>query len=291
MGMPRFSVRRRSGLAAWMATALLAAIAVVMAPPSAAQADAGGKVQWGKVCIPGINQCFAGGLLRVYVYGRGDQIHAMRGEFAAVPTLSNWQFKYELRDTAGDQTVVYSQFNGKKHATTNVSGTTEWVPDGYPARTGQACISIWSNNVRLATKCLSITPSNVVLRSSGGNASKCLDVDINGGGRDGSKVQLWRCNSTAQQGWRLDAGGEIRSVRYPDKCLDADTNGNGADGSVVQIYGCNGQGQQKWRVGANGWIINDRYNKCLDADLNRITSDGAKVQIWGCNGQAQQNWR
>ncbi|WP_306208685.1 RICIN domain-containing protein [Actinoplanes sp. RD1] len=282
-------LRRLPRFATAALAAVLAIVVSLFAAPTAAYADASGQTQWGKICIPGVQQCIAGGMLRIDVTGRGDQIYLVKASFAAGLGLQNWQFSYELRDTTGATVDRYKQFRGTYHESTNVSGAEMWKPDGYPARTGEACVGVWSNAKHLATACVSVYPAKVVLRNSG-NTSKCLDVDINGGGRDGSKVQLWRCNGTAQQGWRLAANGEVRSVRYPGMCLDADTNGNGADGSKVQIYGCNGQGQQKWRVSSGGRIMNDRYNKCLDADLNNIRNDGAKVQIWGCNSQPQQVW-
>jgi hypothetical protein len=287
-----YSARRRFGnTVALLAGILLLVTITVTASPTPARADASGQTQWGRICIPGVNQCIAGGMLRIDVTGRGDQIFSVKASFASpVAGIQNWRFRYELRDTTGDTRVAYKGFWGTTHESTNRAGAEIWRPDGFPARTGQACVGVWSNAKHLATACVSIYPANVIFRSSG-NTGKCLDVDINGNGRDGSKVQLWRCNNTPQQGWRLAANGEIRSVKYPGKCLDADTNGNGGDGSRVQIWGCNGQGQQKWRVSSGGRVTSDRYDKCLDADLNTIHSDGAKVQIWGCNNQPQQNWR
>ncbi|MDE9364748.1 RICIN domain-containing protein [Luteipulveratus sp. YIM 133132] len=115
----------------------------------------------------------------------------------------------------------------------------------------------------------------------------CLDVDSNGGGRDGSKVQLWRCNGRANQKWLRD-GYHWRSVAYPSKCLDSVGSG---DGAKVQIWGCWNGTPQQWAGGRDGLVYNGRPGyPVLDADRNG-GGDGTRVQMWHVvEGNNNQQW-
>ncbi|WP_406737594.1 ricin-type beta-trefoil lectin domain protein [Streptomyces sp. NBC_00853] len=262
--------------------ALLASMALVFGLSGSANADASGQTNWGAFCIGG--KCFYGGVLRVDVTGRGGQVYTIKGSFGS-HGISNWKFRYDFWDLNNSN---YRSVEGGLHSSTNASGSASWNPDPFPARIGKACVSLYSNAQRLATACISITAANVVLRSS--YNGRCLDADLNTMGRNGTKVQLWNCNGQPQQGWVLDGGGAIRSIRDRSRCLDADLNTIQANGTKVQLWDCNGQPQQVWRVSSTGWIYNEKSGRCLDADLNTIQANGTKVQLWDCNGQRQQNW-
>ncbi|MEU5592564.1 RICIN domain-containing protein [Streptomyces sp. NPDC020298] len=123
---------------------------------------------------------------------------------------------------------------------------------------------------------------------------RCVDADLNTIGTNGTKVQLWDCNNSAQQNWVLYGDGTIRSSKN-GKCLDADLNTIGANGTKVQLWDCNNQLQQKWTItggttSATHQVVSRYSNRCVDADLNTIGTNGTKVQLWDCNNQPQQSW-
>ncbi|MER6462426.1 RICIN domain-containing protein [Streptomyces sp. NPDC001288] len=253
-------------------SALLAAILCVVFSPGTAHADASGQT------------VFRGGLLRIDVTGRGDQIYMVKGSFKSLGT-GDWHFTVNLWNVSGSN---YETIPGPVHYSNNRSGSFTWAPNSYPAWGGKACVSLFSNQDRVATACVGIFPANVFLRSSFNG--HCLDADLNTIGRNGTKVQLWKCNNQPQQGWVLDQNGAIRSIRDPGRCLDADLNTIGGNGAKVQLWDCNNQRQQVWIVTPTGAIRSALNGRCLDADLNTIGGNGAKVQLWDCNNQRQQNW-
>lgn len=122
---------------------------------------------------------------------------------------------------------------------------------------------------------------------------QCLDADATNGA-NGTKVQTWGCNGSAQQEWISWSDYSIESVKFPGMCLDADTNGGGANGTKVQLWQCNGSTQQQWFVRANDLAIynehfNNNLNTVLDRDTN-VPGNGAKAQLWQKNYQSQQWW-
>ncbi len=80
---------------------------------------------------------------------------------------------------------------------------------------------------------------------------KCLDADLNGGGANGTKVQIWDCNNTAQQSWSHPAGDRaIYNARFyggGSIVLDRNANVTG-NGARVQLWQKNFQSQQWWDV-------------------------------------------
>ncbi|MFE2757835.1 PQQ-dependent sugar dehydrogenase [Actinosynnema sp. NPDC059335] len=116
-----------------------------------------------------------------------------------------------------------------------------------------------------------------------GASGKC--VDVNGASSaDGAKIQLWTCNSGANQTWAVN-GSTLRSL---GKCMDT-ANGGTADGTAVQLWACNGATSQNWTVGANGSLVNAKANKCLDAN-GGSSADGTQLIIWSCHGGTNQRW-
>ncbi len=112
-------------------------------------------------------------------------------------------------------------------------------------------------------------------------SGKC--VDVNGGSSaDGAKVQLWTCNSGANQRWSVN-GSTLRAL---DKCMEASGTGNAA---AVRLWTCNGGGGQNWTAGVNGSLVNPQSGKCLDAN-GGSSADGTQLILWSCHGGANQRW-
>ncbi|MGV9641685.1 ThuA domain-containing protein [Streptomyces sp. NPDC003514] len=113
---------------------------------------------------------------------------------------------------------------------------------------------------------------------------KCLDVD-NAGTADGTKVQIWTCNTTAAQRWTVGTDSTFRAL---GKCLDIDNAGT-ADGTKIQLWTCNGTGAQQWVPQTDGTVRNPRSGKCLDAS-GGTWNDGTPVHLWTCHTGPNQKW-
>jgi len=129
-------------------------------------------------------------------------------------------------------------------------------------------------------------------------SGQCVDADLNTIGGNGTKVQLWGCNSQAQQHWISSSSNATLKNNFGNtkKCLDADLNTINGNGTKVQLWQCNGSRQQQWTIAPGATpgshrIISVYSGRCVDADLNTIGSNGARVQLWDCNSQPQQDWR
>jgi beta-glucanase (GH16 family) len=116
-----------------------------------------------------------------------------------------------------------------------------------------------------------------------GISGKCLD-DYAGGTANGTKADVWDCNSSSTQKWQFTGG----NLKIKGKCLDV-TGGKTADGTLVELWDCNGSGAQVWQKGANNSLVNPASGKCLD-DPRSSTVNGTQLDIWSCNGGANQKW-
>ncbi|WP_370409554.1 endo-1,4-beta-xylanase [Streptomyces fradiae] len=117
----------------------------------------------------------------------------------------------------------------------------------------------------------------------GVGSGRCLDVP-SASTTDGTQVQLWDCNSNANQQWTSTSAGELRV--YGNKCLDAAGTGNG---TKVQIYSCWGGDNQKWRLNSDGSIVGVQSGLCLDA-VGAGTANGTQIQLYSCSGGSNQRW-
>ncbi|GAB4054661.1 endo-1,4-beta-xylanase [Catellatospora paridis] len=124
-------------------------------------------------------------------------------------------------------------------------------------------------------------PPSGVGRIVGAQSGRCIDVP-NASQNNGTRVQLYDCNTQANQQWTYTSGKQL--TVYGNKCLDAAGSGNG---SGIQIYSCNGQANQQWNLNSNGTITGVQSGRCLDV---WSTANGARVQIYDCNGQANQRF-
>ncbi|WP_187308435.1 RICIN domain-containing protein [Lysobacter antibioticus] len=116
-------------------------------------------------------------------------------------------------------------------------------------------------------------------------ANKCLDVHAPDQRSNGARVQVWDCNNSLQQTWKVEAG-TIKSGA--GKCLDVHVFDQHQNGAKVQVWDCNGSQQQRWTV--VGRTIRSGAGKCLDVHAPDQYNNGAKVQVWDCNDTIQQTW-
>ncbi|MFF7319770.1 PQQ-dependent sugar dehydrogenase [Streptomyces albogriseolus] len=113
---------------------------------------------------------------------------------------------------------------------------------------------------------------------------KCLDVD-NAGTADGTRGQIYTCNSSAAQRWTVSGDGTLRAL---GKCLDV-SGGGSLDGTRVQLWTCNGTGAQVWAAQSDGTVRNPQSGKCLDAS-GGTWEDRTPVHLWTCHTGPNQKW-
>ncbi|MGW0969546.1 arabinofuranosidase catalytic domain-containing protein [Streptomyces sp. NPDC002516] len=120
----------------------------------------------------------------------------------------------------------------------------------------------------------------------GGPGGQCVDVAADDTGVNGTAVQLWNCQSYAEdQYWTHNANGSLGTI---GRCLDIVGNGT-ANGTDVELWDCNGVGGQKWVQRADGSLFNPQSGRCLDSP-NGATANGTRLRIWDCNGSAAQRF-
>ena len=119
-----------------------------------------------------------------------------------------------------------------------------------------------------------------------GPGGKCVDVAADDTGVNQAAVQLWDCQSYAEdQHWAHLADNTLRVL---GRCLDVNGNGTAND-TQVQLYDCNGVGGQKWVQQADGSLRNPQSGRCLDSP-NGATGNGTRLRIHDCNGAAAQKF-
>jgi pectinesterase len=120
----------------------------------------------------------------------------------------------------------------------------------------------------------------------GVDSGRCLDV-TGGSATAGAAVELYDCNSGANQQWEVTSAGELR-VFNDTMCLDAYQKKTDP-GTPVVIWTCNGGTNQRWHLNANGTITSAQSGLCLDA-TSHGTTNGTKLELWTCNNGTNQQW-
>jgi hypothetical protein len=113
-----------------------------------------------------------------------------------------------------------------------------------------------------------------------GLGGRCLDV-VNGATRNGTGVQIFRCNGSPAQTWSVYEDGTLRVLK---KCLQVV---NKAD-PRLQISTCNGRRVQQWVVNS-GVIVNLASAECLDVQGSSPRSRTPVITA-GCGGGSGQSW-
>lgn len=80
--------------------------------------------------------------------------------------------------------------------------------------------------------------------------SVCLDV-TNGGTTDGTKIELWSCNGSAEQEWQPETNGTLEAVQataVQGTAMVLDDPNAGGGGTQLQIWRADGNPQQFWAI-------------------------------------------
>lgn len=235
---------------------------------------------------------------------------------------ASWSFElrsngyYQIKNAASGQVLNVAGGSGKLGAPMvqwpggdTAAGNDLWKPVANPDGTW----SFYNRNSKLAlddpagstaagTQYTQWPPNDsgnqrfrVVSRATGGGpsdgsgpvrsgvADKCLDVNA-GSTANGTAVQIWGCNPTTAQSWKVNSDGTLRAL---GKCLDVAGFG-AANGTQVSLWDCNGGDNQQWQR-YNGGYRNPLSGRCLDNPVSS-TTDGTRVVIWDCNGGTAQIW-
>jgi hypothetical protein len=119
-----------------------------------------------------------------------------------------------------------------------------------------------------------------------GPGGQCVDVAADDTGVDGAAVQLWNCQTYAEdQFWTHHTNNSLSTI---GRCLDIVGDGTAA-GTQVELWDCNGVGGQQWVQQADGSVLNPQSGRCLDSPSGN-TANGTRLQIWDCNGTSAQKF-
>jgi alpha-galactosidase len=202
----------------------------------------------------------------------------------------------------GDVSVVL--FNENSSAAT-ISTTASAA--GAASATSYKLTNLWSNVVTTTSGSIAaVVPGHgvVMLRVSPGSGSsvgtarrfvgassnRCLDIFDNQS-TPGTKVEIWDCNSGANQMWTPTAAGELRAYNGT-LCLDASGDGT-SPGTPVVLWTCTGGTNQQWQLRGDGSILGTQSGLCLDVtggDNAASRVNGTAVELWTCHGGANQQW-
>jgi hypothetical protein len=114
-------------------------------------------------------------------------------------------------------------------------------------------------------------------------SGRCLDVPSGNTVPGAVQLQIWDCNPTAAQTWRMPPGPVIGPAGLCVDVADADP----ASGAAIQLFTCNQTDAQRWSAPGDETIR--VFGKCLDVVLGG-TANGTQVQLWDCNGSDAQKW-
>lgn len=114
---------------------------------------------------------------------------------------------------------------------------------------------------------------------------RCLDI-AGGKNRNGTNIQIYACNGSKSQKWKLTKKMEFRNIM--GLCLDV-KGGVNADGTNIQLYKCNGSKSQQWRYLTKKRIQNV-MGGCLDI-VNGNNVNKTNVQLYRCKNTTAQQWK
>ncbi|MEU6336103.1 ThuA domain-containing protein [Streptomyces cellulosae] len=208
----------------------------------------------------------------------GYQSAGIAARDAALNPPGEWN-TYELRVT-GERLEIF--LNGRKINDFTNTDPARSLRDGHIGLQNHGDgDEVSFRNIRLHQNGATPGPRTGEIR---GVNDKCLDVD-NAGTADGTRVQIYACNSSAAQRWTVP---EDRTLRALGKCLDV-SGGGSLDGTRIQLWTCNGTGAQVWAEQSDGTVRNPQSGKCLDAS-GGTWEDGTPVHLWTCHTGPNQKW-
>ncbi|MFD3556710.1 ricin-type beta-trefoil lectin domain protein [Streptomyces goshikiensis] len=227
-------------------------------------------------------------------------------EHDATPTLTAGQV-----DTAGDTTKSYSygidpSGSGvlkQPHTLTGLSTDTPTVDTtasmGYDSAGNTTTRTYGGDGAQALTWTWDGKPEKVTgtgkdgVTQVNGLAGKCLDLS-NGDPTTGSPIQLFQCNGTKAQQFRLDGdgtapGGKTGALKIRDNCVMPTGGGTGV-GTTITVAPCTGAANQKWTTAAGDGLKHVASGLCMDVPGGN-EANGTDVFLYNCNGGPNQSWK
>jgi len=220
------------------------------------------------------------------VPGRAELVLASP-QFPAVTIARGNGVRIDMTAPNASDSVKYVQSLNVNGAASNRA----WLPESFVNGGGTLAFTLgsspnttWGAAAADAPPSFDVGPVPARTGQVTGLAGKCADVD-QANPANGTKIQLWDCNSSAAQQWTLASDGSVRMV---GKCLDVASSGR-ANGSKLQVWDCNGTGAQQWWPRSNGALVNPPSGRCMDVP-NSAATNGIQLQLYDCNGTGAQKW-
>jgi hypothetical protein len=232
----------------------------------------------------GNNSAFVTALLK----NNGQTTYALKGGNSQSGGLTTWwngalptdKAGYRPMHQEGGIILAIGGDNSNRNRGTFFEGV---MTSGYPSDAADNAVQ--ANIVSVGYSGQTTAPS-APAGTITGPGGKCADVAADDTGTNGTGVQLWDCQTYAEdQHWTHFADGTLRTI---NRCLDIVGNGT-ANGTQVQLYDCDGAGGQKWVQQADGSLKNPQSGRCLDSPSG-ATANGTRLQIYDCNGGAAQKF-
>ncbi|MER7568412.1 ricin-type beta-trefoil lectin domain protein [Streptomyces sp. NPDC097941] len=120
-----------------------------------------------------------------------------------------------------------------------------------------------------------------------GAANMCLEVG-NNKTDNGTPVQIYTCNGSAGQKWRISDSDNALVHDNSGKCLDV-PRADSANGTALRIWTCNGSPAQQWQYDTHGTtrLYNPVTANCLDL---AAYDKGRDTRMWDCKGTDPQKF-
>ncbi|MFJ9154222.1 ricin-type beta-trefoil lectin domain protein [Streptomyces sp. NPDC102270] len=120
-----------------------------------------------------------------------------------------------------------------------------------------------------------------------GAADMCLEVG-NNKTDNGTPVQIYTCNGSAGQKWRISDSDNALVHDNSGKCLDV-PRADSANGTALRIWTCNGSPAQQWQYDTHGTtrLYNPVTANCLDL---AAYDKGRDTRMWDCKGTDAQKF-
>lgn len=116
----------------------------------------------------------------------------------------------------------------------------------------------------------------------GGLDGKCLDASD---AANGERVQLWSCDGSDAQRWRIGKGGVL--VGKHGRCLDASRSAPSIEGAPIAVWDCHGDANQRWTL-TRGRLAG-YAGKCVEIAGARA-ANGTAARLGRCDGAENQRW-
>ncbi|MFI2205587.1 lectin [Streptomyces sp. NPDC020192] len=146
----------------------------------------------------------------------------------------------------------------------------------------------WAADASAAPPSYDGTPGTGVAQPSGPitetAAGRCVD-DAGAGTSNGTAVQVYTCNGTDAQTWKVVPDGTLQVL---NDCMDV-TDGATTSGTKIQLHTCNGTEAQQWRPDGTGELVNPVSGLCL-SDAGNGATNKTQLTLATCTGSVGQRW-